>query len=115
VAIGLSSGFLEPIESTSIHLIQRAIVRLLQNFPAARHPPADVDEFNHQCNSEIDHIRDFIILHYKVTTAATRSTGIDAREMACRPRCSTASTCSARPAACSASRTSCSPRTRGSR
>jgi tryptophan halogenase len=67
VAIGLSSGFLEPIESTSIHLIQRSIVRLLQNFPSQGIRKSDVDEFNAQAWSEIEFIRDFIILHYKVT------------------------------------------------
>jgi tryptophan halogenase len=67
VAIGLSSGFLEPIESTSIHLIQRAIVRLLQNFPSQGIRQSEVDEFNAQSWSEIQFIRDFIILHYKVT------------------------------------------------
>jgi tryptophan halogenase len=67
VAIGLSSGFLEPIESTSIHLIQRSIVRLLQNFPSQGIRQSDVDEFNNQTWSEIEFIRDFIILHYKVT------------------------------------------------
>jgi tryptophan halogenase len=67
LAIGLSSGFLEPIESTSIHLIQRSIVRLLQNFPSQGIRQADVAEFNAQTWSEIEFIRDFIILHYKVT------------------------------------------------
>jgi tryptophan halogenase len=67
VAIGLSSGFLEPIESTSIHLIQRSIVRLLQNFPSQGIRNSEVDEFNAQAWSEIELIRDFIILHYKVT------------------------------------------------
>jgi tryptophan halogenase len=67
VGIGLSSGFLEPIESTSIHLIQRSIVRLLQNFPSQGIRQADVEEFNAQTWTEIEMIRDFIILHYKVT------------------------------------------------
>ena len=66
VAIGLSSGFLEPIESTSIHLIQRSIVRLMQMFPTQGIAQADVDEFNTQTAREVEHIRDFIILHYKV-------------------------------------------------
>jgi tryptophan halogenase len=67
VAIGLSSGFLEPIESTSIHLIQRGIIRLMQMFPTNGIFQSDIDEYNKQANYEIEHIRDFIILHYKVT------------------------------------------------
>jgi tryptophan halogenase len=67
VAIGLSSGFLEPVESTSIHLIQRGIVRLLQLFPNEGVRQVDIDEYNVKTNSEMEHIRDFIILHYKVT------------------------------------------------
>jgi len=67
VAIGLSSGFLEPLESTSIHLIHRSIIRLLQMFPAHGIVAADVAEFNRQTKIEMDNIRDFIILHYKAT------------------------------------------------
>jgi tryptophan 7-halogenase len=67
VAIGLSSGFLEPLESTSIHLIQRGVIRLLQLFPNQGVRQADVDEYNKRTTAEMEHIRDFIILHYKVT------------------------------------------------
>ena len=67
VAIGLSSGFIEPLESTSIHLIQRGIIRLMQTFPLAGINQSDIDEFNQQTKFELEHIRDFIVLHYHVT------------------------------------------------
>ncbi len=67
IAIGLSSGFLEPLESTSIHLIQRAATHLIRFFPTSGVRQIDVDEFNRQMRTEVDNVRDFIILHYKVT------------------------------------------------
>ena len=67
IAIGLASGFIEPLESTSIHLIQRGIIRLMQMFPRDGIRQSDIDEYNQQTNNEIEHIRDFIVLHYHVT------------------------------------------------
>jgi tryptophan halogenase len=67
IAIGLSSGFFEPIESTNIHLIQTAISRLISLFPNSGFQQADIDEYNTQTQFEYERIRDFIILHYKAT------------------------------------------------
>ena len=67
VAIGLSSGFLEPLESTSIHLIQTAILRLVALFPGQAFAQPDIDEYNRQTDAEFCDVRDFIIAHYKVT------------------------------------------------
>ena len=85
VAIGLASGFLEPIESTSIHLIQRGIIRLMQMFPSNGICQSDIDEYNKQANSEIEHIRDFIILHYHVTNRQDSQFWRDCRSMAIPP------------------------------
>ncbi len=81
VGIGLASGFLEPIESTSIHLIQRGIIRLLQMFPTDGIRQSDVDEYNFQASTEIRHIRDFIILHYHVTNRRDSAFWRDAASM----------------------------------
>ncbi|AKM10376.1 tryptophan halogenase family protein [Croceicoccus naphthovorans] len=67
VAIGLSSGFMEPLESTSIHLIQRAIMRVIRMLPAGRVSERDEAEFNAQQMQDMEQIRDFLILHYKAT------------------------------------------------
>jgi tryptophan halogenase len=67
VAVGLSGGFMEPLESTSIHLIQRAVLRIIRMLPAGPVSARDIAEFNDQQLADMDQIRDFLILHYKVT------------------------------------------------
>jgi tryptophan halogenase len=67
IAIGLSGGFMEPLESTSIHLIQRAILRLIRMLPMGDVSARDVAEFNDQQHTDMLQVRDFLILHYKAT------------------------------------------------
>ena len=67
VALGLAAGFVEPLESTSIQLIMDGVGRLIQYFPDRDFQPRLADEFNRRCSLQYESIRDFIVMHYKLT------------------------------------------------
>lgn len=64
VALGLASGFVEPLESTSIHLAMAGVVRLVELFPFEGMPPSLVEHYNEVARTEMEQVRDFILLHY---------------------------------------------------
>jgi tryptophan halogenase len=67
VALGLASGFLEPLESTSIQLVMNGAFNLLDHFPDKTFAPSNIDSYNSELSEEMDRIRDFIVLHYCAT------------------------------------------------
>ncbi len=81
LALGLASGFLEPLESTSIHMIQNSLIRFIKLFPTRQIEPAEVDQFNRDVQLESEYIRDFIILHYHVNQRTDSDFWVDCREM----------------------------------
>jgi tryptophan 7-halogenase len=64
VALGLATGFVEPLESTSIHLAITGVISLIHLFPFAGIAPSLVDRYNEITRAELEHVRDFIVLHY---------------------------------------------------
>jgi len=82
IAVGLSSGFLEPLESTSIHLIQTAIDKIIDFFPHDGFASREIEEFNRQMDFEFLSVRDFIILHYKLTQREDTPFWMSRRQMA---------------------------------
>jgi tryptophan 7-halogenase len=80
LALGLAAGFLEPLESTSIHLIQTSLLRLISHFPDKGFEPAEIEAFNRQTDEEYADIRDFIIAHYKLTSRHDTSFWIECRD-----------------------------------
>jgi tryptophan halogenase len=115
IAVGLASGFIEPLESTSIHLIQRGITRLMQMFPSAGIRQSDIDEYNKQTWQEIEYIRDFIVLHYHVTNRQDSPFWRACRGMDVPASLRHRIGLFRETGRCSAPRTSCSPRIPGSR
>lgn len=67
ISLGLAAGFIEPLESTSIHLIQHGIAMLMALMPDKRFAACERDEYNRQMQAAFESVRDFVVLHYKLT------------------------------------------------
>jgi tryptophan halogenase len=81
VALGLASGFLEPLESTSIHLVMSGVYKLLEHFPTKDFARSNIDSYNNELIAELESIRDFIVLHYCLTQRADTPLWADCRSM----------------------------------
>ena len=81
IAVGLAAGFLEPLESTSIALVETAIEKIILSFPTAQYSQNEVERFNTVTACEYERVRDFIILHYKANQRSDSAMWRDCRAM----------------------------------